>query len=120
MSVSEFGIQAMAMNMLNEWRQKCVNSSKVAVTTTGGSRRWCRPQLGWIKVNTDAAVFMEWNTTGVGSVIRDDCGQFIRARNQKLQALYSPREVEAIGLKEALSWVKNLGYKRCVFETDAK
>lgn len=34
--------------------------------------------------------------------------------------MYQPREVEALGLKEALSWVKDLGYKRCIFETDAK
>ncbi|XP_074376681.1 uncharacterized protein LOC141718203 [Apium graveolens] len=79
-NVSEFGVQALVMNMLHEWKQKCAE----------------------------------------GNVIRDEHGQFIRARNHKLQALYSPREDEALGLKEALSWVKELGYKRCVFETDAK
>ncbi|KAL8157102.1 hypothetical protein AgCh_001987 [Apium graveolens] len=62
----------------------------------------------------------EWRSTGTGMVIRNEYGQFLRARNHKLQALYSPREGEAIGLKEALSWVKNFGYRRCVFETDAK
>ncbi|KAL8122999.1 hypothetical protein AgCh_011101 [Apium graveolens] len=82
----EFGVQALVMNMLHEWKQKCAE----------GKRQ------------------------GIGNVIRDEHGQFIRARNHKLQALYSPREDEALGLKEALSWVKELGYKRCVFETDAK
>lgn len=119
-SISDFGVQARAMNMLHEWKMKCAESRRHGVATNGVSMRWHIPQHGWIKVNTDAAVFMEWNSTGVGSVIRDECGQFIRARNHKLQALYSPREVEALGLKEALSWVKDLGYKRCVFETDAK
>ncbi|XP_074336022.1 uncharacterized protein LOC141673188 [Apium graveolens] len=88
--------------------------------TDGSLMRWHRPQHGWIKVNTDAALFLEWDSTGVGTVIRDERGQFIRARNHKLQALYSPREAEALGLKEALSWVKDLGYNRCVFETNAK
>ncbi|XP_074347318.1 uncharacterized protein LOC141686164 [Apium graveolens] len=119
-SVSEFGVQAMAMNMMHEWKHKCAESRSYRVATGGPLTRWYRPTHGWIKVNTDAAIFMEWSSTGVGSVIRDEYGQFIRARNQKMQALYSPREAEALGLKEALSWVKNLGYKRCVFETDVK
>ncbi|XP_074377796.1 uncharacterized protein LOC141719325 [Apium graveolens] len=104
------------MNMMHEWNQKCAEGR----SHRGVSTRWRSPHQGWIKVNTDAAIFSEWNSTGVGSVIRNEHGQFIRARNQKLHGLYSPRETEALGLKEALSWVKNLGYKRCVFETDAK
>ena len=119
-NISEFGVQSTAMSMLHEWQQRCVAVRTPKVTTNSSSRKWHRPQQGWIKVNTDAAVFMEWGSTGIGSVIRDAHGAFLRARNHKLQALYSPREVEAIGLKEALSWVKELGYKRCVFETDAK
>lgn len=37
-----------------------------------------------------------------------------------MEALYQPWEAEALGLKEALSWVKDLDYRRCIFETDAK
>ncbi|KAL8113302.1 hypothetical protein AgCh_020567 [Apium graveolens] len=119
-NVSEFGVQALVMNMLHEWKQKCAEGKRQGIGTDGSLKIWRRPQHGWVKVNTDAALFLEWDSTGVGNVIRDEHGQFIRARNHKLQALYSPREAEALGLKEALSWVKELGYKRCVFETDAK
>lgn len=45
---------------------------------------------------------------------------FVKHFQTSYEELNSPREVEAIGLKEALSWVKNLGYKSCVFETDAR
>ncbi|KAL8126011.1 hypothetical protein AgCh_013344 [Apium graveolens] len=116
----EFGVQALVMNMLHEWKQKCAKGKRQGIGTDGSLKRWRRPQHGWVKVNTDAALFLEWDSTGVGNVIRDERGQFIRARNHKLQALYSPREAEALGLKEALLWVKELGYKRCTFETDAK
>ena len=103
-NVSEFGVQAMVMNMLHEWKKKRAESRSHRGVTNGISTRWHRPQHGWLKVNTDVAVFMEW----IGYVIRNECGQFVRERNQKMQALYSPREAEALGLKEALSWVKTL------------
>ena len=83
-------------------------------------RRWFPPKPGWVKVNIDAAVFIESGFTGVGSIIRDEHNKFIRARNHRIDAVYQPREAEAIGLREALSWVKELGYRKCVFETDAK
>ncbi|XP_074324399.1 uncharacterized protein LOC141661314 [Apium graveolens] len=119
-NVSEFGVQALIMNMLHEWKHKCAEGKRKGICTDGSLKRWRRPQHGWVKVNTDVALFLEWDNTGVRNVIRDEHDQFIRARNHKLQALYSPREAEALGLKEALLRVKELGYKRCVFETDAK
>ena len=73
-----------------------------------------------MKINVDAAVFTETGYTGIGSVMRDEQGRFIRARNQRIAVAYQPREAEAIALKAALSWVKDLGYKKCIFETDAK
>lgn len=85
-----------------------------------GPRRWYPPQYGWVKVNIDAAVFLESECIGIGSVIRDNHGVFVRARNHRTTTLYQPPETEAIGLEKALLWVKDLGYMRCVSETDAK
>lgn len=75
---------------------------------------------GWVKINVDDAVFSDINCIGVGSVIRDECGTFVRARCRRIEGLLNPREAEAVGLKETLSWVKNLNFKKCVFKTDAK
>ena len=33
---------------------------------------------------------------------------------------FQPRKAEALGLKEALSWVKEGRANKCVFESDAK
>lgn len=53
-------------------------------------------------------------------MIRDDQGNFLRARSMRIGSLLQPRETEALSLKEAMSWVKNLRFRNCVFETDAK
>lgn len=58
---------------------------------------------------------MEFGCVGIVSVIRDaNCG-FVRARNQKIASKLQPREAEAMGLKEALSWTNAIGFRRCIF-----
>ncbi|XP_074377883.1 uncharacterized protein LOC141719404 [Apium graveolens] len=100
-NVSAFGVTTTTLNMLQEWKRSRVERTSM-------------------EVNVDAAVFTETDCVGIGSVISDENGGFLRARTQKIRALFQPREAEAIALKKALSWVKEVGYQRCVFETDAK
>lgn len=71
-----------------------------------------------MKVNTDAAVFQD-GSVGVGAVIRNAHGEFVAARCRRIKGAWNPREAEAIGLKEALSWTIAQGYQQCVFETDS-
>ncbi|XP_074377393.1 uncharacterized protein LOC141718921 [Apium graveolens] len=47
-------------------------------------------------------------------------GSLVAARCSQVEGSWSPREAEAISLKEALSWVKELELKCCVFEIDSK
>lgn len=70
-------------------------------------------------MNIDAAVFQN-RSIGVGSVLRDSNGQFLYARCRCLDGARQPREAEAIGLKEAMLWVKELGITHCLVETDLK
>lgn len=88
------------------------------------SRQWSPPPSGWLKVNIDAATFASnvcRHEHGRGScVIRNEDAGFICARAHKISAKLQPREAEVVGLKEALSWIKELGFKNCIFETDAK
>lgn len=42
--------------------------------------RWKPPEAGWIKVNTDGAVDFVNGRAGAGMIVRDDQGQFIRAK----------------------------------------
>lgn len=89
-------------------------------TTKGvvGGRVWYLPTSEQLKVNINAAIFLD-GTVGVGAVIRDDHDCFFGARGRKITSALTPREAEAIGLKEALSQVIDRGYTHCVFETDS-
>ncbi|XP_074347700.1 uncharacterized protein LOC141686575 [Apium graveolens] len=64
-----------------------------------------KPMAGWIKINTDVAVFPD-GSVGVGCVLRDEQGFFLGARNNKIVGAWSPREAEALEMNEALSWLK--------------
>ncbi|KAL8132597.1 hypothetical protein AgCh_008176 [Apium graveolens] len=84
------------------------------------ARRWSPPPQGWVKANIDDVVFEEEGFIGVGCIVRDVDGGFIGARNHRVSVSMQPREAEAVSLKEALLWVKQIGYMYCIFETDLK
>lgn len=73
-----------------------------------------------MKINIDAAIFADIKTIGIGGVIRDANGRFLKAMCKQVEGSWSPREAEALGLKEVLSWTKQYGFTQCVFETDSK
>lgn len=68
----------------------------------------------------DAALFEDVNCIGLGSVVRDVDGKLLMAKSSRYEGLLPPREAEALGLKEALSWMKGRNYRKCVFEMDSK
>lgn len=119
-NMSSFGVKSKVCNMLVEWQRSREEQVAITAQQRPGNRRWCKPPAGWIKVNTDAACLMGSNKVGVGCVIRDERGKFLRARSNVVQGGLQPREAEAIGLKEALSWTKNWRQNKCIFECDAK
>lgn len=52
--------------------------------------------------------------------VRDACGLFLRARSSIIRGARSPKEAEAMSIREALSWMKNWRVNNCVFESDSK
>ncbi|XP_057779546.1 uncharacterized protein LOC130998129 [Salvia miltiorrhiza] len=83
--------------------------------------------LGWhplppgsIKCNVDAAFFEAERMMGIGMVIRDHNGAFAVGRSIKLPGCRSVEEAELVGIKEALSWIKELGFTKGVIESDCK
>ncbi|KAL8095515.1 hypothetical protein AgCh_036809 [Apium graveolens] len=117
---SETGVQLAATNMLHDWEQAQMVNKIARPVSTGSTRYLSPPPQGWVKVNIDATAFQATESVGLSSVIRNANGKFIRARIKHLFVNLHPREAEAVSLKEALSWVKDLGFRNCVFETDAK
>lgn len=53
-------------------------------------------------------------------MIRKDTCDFVGDRAERISANLPPREAETAALKEVLSWTKEPGMRKCIFETDAK
>ncbi|XP_074378029.1 uncharacterized protein LOC141719551 [Apium graveolens] len=116
---SAFGVKASAVNLLHDEHEAQVIEGGGNQNVVTGERVWFKPPLGWVKVNVDATIFQN-GFIGVGCVLRDTHGQFLGARCKRVEGAWRPREAEAIGLKEAMSWVKRMNITHCVFETDSK
>lgn len=117
-NTSNFGVQSRAYSMLAEWsRAKEAQVMRLQRHQVSNS---CKPPEGWMKINSDAACHLQTGKTGVACIIRDDQGRFIRARSTLVQGRAQTREIEAMGLREALSWTKEWRTHKCIFECDAK
>ena len=66
----------------------------------------------------DAGVFSSQSRYSFGGVIRDSGGAFIAAKCQRFPGLFRPREAEALVVREALSWIKNLQLSKIIVEID--
>ncbi|XP_074346278.1 uncharacterized protein LOC141685053 [Apium graveolens] len=108
-NMSSFGIKAAATNLLTEWRKAqaeklCdVSHTRRPIVVS----KWEKPQQNWVKINIDAALFEDIGYIGMGSIVRGTDVQFLLARSVRREGLVPPREVEALSLKEALSWLKD-------------
>ncbi|XP_062103848.1 uncharacterized protein LOC133814961 [Humulus lupulus] len=83
-----------------------------------GAEHWTCPQTDVIKVNVDAAIFSSEGKFGIGCVARDGAGHLIEAFSSLKAGRVKPLEAEALGLKEALSWIKRKEWRPVVLETD--
>uniref|UniRef100_A0A803NMN0 RNase H type-1 domain-containing protein n=1 Tax=Cannabis sativa TaxID=3483 RepID=A0A803NMN0_CANSA len=68
---------------------------------------WTKPVMDNIKINVDAALFKKENSHGFKVVIRDNLARPIHIKAEYHGGLYPSKVVEAMGIKEALSWIKN-------------
>nr|GLL29396.1 uncharacterized protein LOC109189292 [Ipomoea trifida] len=57
-------------------------------------------------MNVDAAINKLEAAMGLGSVIRDDNGNFIAAWGAQWRGNFTPREAKPVAIREALSWLK--------------
>lgn len=83
--------------------------------------KWKAPEEGVLKINADASFVPESATFKVGMVLRDHRGTFIMGRTSCAMSPSSVFEAEAIGVREALSWIKMLQLHHCKIqlETDS-
>ncbi|XP_031116479.1 uncharacterized protein LOC116020131 [Ipomoea triloba] len=80
-----------------------------------------QPPLGLtLKVNIDVALDEGRGHMGFGWVVRDAEASVVGVGLRKTPGVYSVREAEAMGAREALSWIKRRGWTHIVLETDAQ
>ncbi|CAH9095283.1 unnamed protein product [Cuscuta epithymum] len=70
-----------------------------------------------LKLNIDAAVRV--NGCRLGWCLRDDRGNFVATATRSWPGKLSPLGAEMIGIREALSWVKERGWTHIEVETDS-
>lgn len=69
--------------------------------------RWVAPETGLFKINVDASVFPGESSFSIGMVPRDFGGSFFAGKTLSLQIPDSVSEAEAIGVREARSWIED-------------
>lgn len=119
-NMSVFGVKQMAIGLLSSWTRANTQEARHQNRPAVQARKWCKPDTGWIKINIDAACFPGSEFVAVGCVVRDAGGIFLGARSNIIRGARSPREAEAMSMREALSWVKDWRVNNCVFESDSK
>lgn len=78
-----------------------------------------KPISGMLKCNIDASIISRERKAGIGCVLRNHLGEFIAAGQNVFLGLEDPSLAEAMAVREALSWVKNLSLCNVLFESDA-
>ncbi|XP_074361952.1 uncharacterized protein LOC141702152, partial [Apium graveolens] len=99
-----------AIAYLSQWKdvQKMGNNNLPRPgNSTGSLERWSKPDIGCVKVNCDATIFNNSNQFGVGWIVRDERGKLVHAACLSFQGKPEVHFAEAVGMREALSWVKS-------------
>ena len=79
---------------------------------------WERPQEGWIKLNSDAALQSKGDRAGWGMVARDWQGLMLGAWAVPSSSASNPKQEESMALKLAMKLAKQQVWKKVVFEVD--
>ena len=76
--------------------------------------------MGWFRVNWDAAVGKQTGRTGLGVVIRDHHGELMAARSLTYVGLLDPAAAEAVAATMAIQLAWDKGYRQVYMEGDVK
>ncbi|XP_060959222.1 uncharacterized protein LOC133030484 [Cannabis sativa] len=110
-----------ATKYLEQWRnarKSNLDSSWSELQMGDGNGHWTPPTETSLKVDVDATLFNGGNSYGIGMVARNHDGVLIEARTVLSHGAVDPPLAEAIGLKEALSWIKDMQWQNVSLESD--
>ena len=81
--------------------------------------RWTRPDLRFIKLNVDAAYYIDEGVGATAAVIRDEKGIFLAAKCIFIPHEASVVSTEARAMKDGLAFANSLGFPRVEAESDS-
>ncbi|XP_075499452.1 uncharacterized protein LOC142537854 [Primulina tabacum] len=110
----------LALEFFCDWLRAKQKSQEIADVHSmdSGCPDWHKSPRLSIKYNVDAAFFQSKDR--LGCILRDENCMFLTFRTCVIVGVFNVNEGEAMGLLEALSWVRRLGLKKVYFEMDAK
>ena len=110
-----------AILVLNQWQSaqdRSFDNLFGFITPSDGKEHWQLPQMNTIKVNTDAALFEDSGHFSFSILARDHEGNMVEDKACCKQGSIAPELAEAIGVREALSWIKSKNWPHVIIETD--
>lgn len=114
-------IVSSAIRVLNNWESAEDQSFDISIgcmTQKHGDMCWKQPTIRTVKVNTDAALFNESNLYSFAMVVRDHERKLLIAKSSCKQGTLNPEVAKAVGIREALSWIKNNAWPASELESD--
>lgn len=88
------------------------------MTQEDGLEKWVQPRNGMIKINVDATIFEDTRKYCYSMIARDCAGDLVAAIAKCRLRTIAPELAGAIGIKEALSWIKNEVTQPAIVESD--
>ncbi|XP_073132699.1 uncharacterized protein [Henckelia pumila] len=109
-----------ALDLLSQWNKAQLKiASNLQATQLSCVSTWQRPPEHFLKCNVDAAVHTSPPHVGFGCIIRDSHGIVLAATQGRMHGNYDPAMAEALAIREALSWIRNLHLSSIIMESDA-
>lgn len=104
-----------AMDRNEEWNNTFV-SARINVVRQVRNSKWEPPPVGWLKCNFDSSFRREDKIGGIGWIVRDEKGHFLKAGMVIQENVTSPLQAEALAFLFALQQIWINGWRRVWFE----
>uniref|UniRef100_A0A803NFH5 RNase H type-1 domain-containing protein n=1 Tax=Cannabis sativa TaxID=3483 RepID=A0A803NFH5_CANSA len=111
-SVEVANVLVLTRTTLNQWnyaQDRQFDLSFGLMNPEDGNDHWQAPKENTIKINMDATIFESTTRYSYSCVARDHAGRLVEARASCRQGAVKPEIAEAVGILEALSWIKQQG-----------
>ncbi|XP_073152693.1 uncharacterized protein [Henckelia pumila] len=109
-----------ALDLLSQWKKahSQLNLNHGANQSIGACI-WQRPPEHVLKCNVDATLLPDPPLVGFGCLVRDSYGIVLAAIHGRVHGSNDPALAEALAIREALSWIKDLHFPSIIVESDA-